>query len=99
MPAQRKASIRELSTAARELDAGVAEGELHRDPETGQWLVGDTRLDAWLERYAGEKVVLIALSLDDERPLPTKVCRTCGADYRGAYCPRCRQARIRLRGY
>ncbi len=99
MSAHRKASIRELSAAARELDGGVAEGEFHRDPETGEWLVGETRLDAWLARYEGESVVLIALSLADERPLPTRVCRTCGADYEGAYCPRCRRARIRLRGY
>ena len=99
MPAHRKASIRELSTAARELGSGVVEGALHRDPENGAWMVGDTRLDSWLARYGEEKVVLIVTSLDDDRPMPPRVCRTCGTEYRGAFCPRCREARRRLRGY
>ncbi len=99
MPAHRKASIRELAAAAYELDSGVVEGDLHRDGETGEWMVGDTRLNTWLARYDEEEIVLIAISLDDERPMPTKVCRTCGTEYRGTHCPRCRRARIRLRGY
>lgn len=99
MPAHRKASIRELAAAAYELDSGVVEGDLHRDRETGEWMVGDTQLNAWLARYDEEEIVLIAISLDDERPMPTKVCRTCGTEYRGTHCPRCRRARMRLRGY
>ncbi len=99
MPAHRKASIRELAAAAHELDSGVLEGSLHRDPETGEWMVGQTQLSAWLERYDEEEIVLISISLDDDRPMPVKVCRTCGTEYRGPYCPRCRRARIRLRGY
>ena len=98
MPAHRKASIRELSADAYELDAGVLQGRLHRDPDTGTWMVGQTRLDAWLAQYDEQEIVLIAASLTDDRPMPRKVCRTCGTEYRGTHCPRCREARIRLRG-
>lgn len=99
MPAHRKASIRELTAAAHELDSGVLEGCLRRDPESKEWMVGETRLSAWLERYGDEEIVLICIPLDDDRPMPAKVCRTCGTEYRGPYCPRCRTARLRLRGY
>jgi hypothetical protein len=98
MPAHRKASIRELATDAYELNSGVLQGRLHRDSDTGAWKVGETRLDAWLARYDDEEIVLIATSLEEDLPMPRKVCRTCGDEYRGTHCPRCREARIRLRG-
>ncbi len=98
MPAHRKASIRELAADAYELHSGVLQGQLHRDPDSGVWMVGETRLDTWLERYGDEEIVLIATSLDEESPMPTKVCRTCGREYQGTHCPRCREARRRLRG-
>jgi len=87
-----------LATAAYELDARVVEGRLHRDPEEGGWMVGETPLDTWLERFADQQVYVIVVSLEDERPLPSRVCRTCGTEYVGAECPRCREVRIRLRG-
>lgn len=98
MPAHRKASIRELASDAYELDSAVVEGRLKRDPETGGWVVGETSLDEWLASYDGQSIVLIATSLDDERPMRARTCRTCGTEYRGTHCPRCREARIRLRG-
>jgi hypothetical protein len=98
MPAHRKASIRELSTAAYELGSGIVKGRLHRDLGTGAWMVGEKRLDRWLDTYDNQEIVLIVASFDDERPLPIKVCRTCGTEYRSFDCPRCRRARIRLRG-
>lgn len=97
MPAVRKAALRELAAAAYELDAKVVEGELHRGPQ-GEWAIGETALSEWLEAFAGQRVYLILASLEDERPLPSKVCRTCGTEYVGTECPRCREARIRLRG-
>lgn len=99
MPAYRKASIRELSSAAYELDSGVIEGRLHRDAEGSHWVVGNEQLSEWLTKYDGQKIVLIVASLEDDRPVPTKVCRTCGINYVGIECPRCREARIRLRGF
>lgn len=97
MPAVRKAALRELAAAAYELDARVVEGELHRDPQ-GDWAVGDTPLTDWLEGLAGQRVYLIIAPLEDDRPLPVRICRTCGTEYTGIECPRCREARIRLRG-
>lgn len=98
MPAYRKASIRELASAAYELDAGVVEGRLHRSAEDGRWMVGDVKLNEWLARYEGQEVVLFVASLDDDRPVASRTCRTCGTEYVGVYCPRCREARVRLRG-
>jgi hypothetical protein len=98
MSSLRKASLRDLATSAYELEAGVLEGQLHRDKKGGEWMVGNTTLSSWLDRYAEQEVYLIVASLDDERPIPPKVCRTCATEYVGAECPRCRMARIRLRG-
>lgn len=98
MPAHRKASIRELAADARQLSSSVVQGRLRKDPDTGAWKVGDTTLDALLDPYRDEEIVLIATSLDDDRPMRKRVCRTCGTEYRGSHCPRCREARIRLRG-
>jgi len=95
---KRKASIRELTTAAYELDIAVVQGSAQRDAGERRWLVNGRDLDQWLARHEGEEVVVILASLEDDRPLPSKTCRTCGTDYTGASCPRCRAARIRLRG-
>ena len=99
MPAYRRASIRELTSAAYELDSGVVEGRLHRDAGDGRWMVDDAKLNEWLARYDGQEIVLIVASLEDDRPMQSKVCRTCGREYVGIECPRCRETRIRLRGY
>lgn len=98
MPAERKASIRELTTAAYELDIDVIQGSAQRDAGERRWLVNGQDLDQWLARHEGEEVMVILASLEDERPMPSKTCRTCGTEYAGVSCPRCRSARIRLRG-
>jgi hypothetical protein len=98
MPSYRKASIRELASSAYELDSGVVEGRLRRSPEDGRWMVDSTQLDEWLARYDGQEIVLIVALLNEDRPMAAKTCRTCGTEYVGIHCPRCREARIRLRG-
>jgi hypothetical protein len=98
MPSYRKASTRELASAAYELGSGIVEGRLRRSVTDGRLMVGGTELDEWLAKYDGQEIILIVASLDDDRPVPSKVCRTCGTEYVGIYCPRCREARIRLRG-
>ena len=98
MPAHRKASVRELATAAYELDSGVVQGHLRRSRKDNCWTVDDRPLDEWLSRYEGQDVVVIIASLEDDRPLRPKVCRTCGTEYTGIQCPRCSEARLRLRG-
>jgi len=98
MPAERKAAVRELASIAYGLEAGVLLGHLQRRAEDGRWTVGDTPLETWLERFGGQEVYLIVASLEDTRPLPPKLCRTCGTEYVGVECPRCREVRRRLRG-
>ncbi len=98
MSSARRAAIRQLASSAYELDAGVRSGRLHQNPEDGAWMIGDTPLVTLLERFSSQEVYVIVASLDDDRPMPAKTCRTCGTEYRGAECPRCREARIRLRG-
>ena len=98
MPAERKASVRELSSAAYELGFDVIQGCVHRGAGGGRWTIDGDNLDRWMAEHDGEEVVLILASLEDDRPMPTKTCRTCGTEYTGAACPRCRAARVRLRG-
>ena len=92
----RKASVLEMATAAYELDAAVKRGILQR--VEGRWTIMGDDLDAVLNRFEGQEIVLIAASLNDERPVDPRVCRTCGREYYGIECPHCRDARIRLRG-
>jgi hypothetical protein len=98
MPAHRKASVRELASAAYELDSKVLEGHLHRHADDGSLMIDDVQVDEWLTALDGQEIVLIVASLEDERPIPPKICRTCGTEYMGIECPRCRGVRIRLRG-
>ena len=98
MPAYRKASIRELTQAAARLDGHFTQGSLHRDEETGEWMVGSTKLDTWVARHEEEEVTLILLSMDEGRSIEKRVCRTCGREYVGYECPHCREIRLRLRG-
>ncbi len=93
----RRASIRELISQAYELDGHTLQGVIRRDAE-GRWVIGTQTLDEVLQRYEGHEVALIYLDFEDERPMETKICRTCGREYQGTECPVCREARIRLRG-
>jgi hypothetical protein len=96
MSSARKASLRELASAAYELDASVTQGVLRREGD--RWMVGDETLDAFLESFDGDEVTMIVASVEGDRPIREKLCRTCGTEYQGIECPRCRSARIRLRG-
>ena len=94
----RKASVLELASHAYELDAGVLRGVLEKNAD-GSWSIDGRALEKWLLPYQGKPVVLIAASLEDDRPMTANVCRTCGRDYTGVECPHCRRVRRRLRGY
>ena len=97
MTANRKAIVRDLASTAHDLESSVLEGVLQRGADEG-WMVGETPVAELLQQLEGQEIVLIAASLDDERPLTTQTCRTCGAEFEGVDCPRCRDARMRLRG-
>jgi hypothetical protein len=86
-----------MASMAHDLESVVLEGVLRQGPD-GSWKVGSTPLADPLQSLQGREVVLIAACLDDERPLPVQTCRTCGTEFEGVECPRCRDARMRLRG-
>ena len=92
----RKAIVLELASAAYEMDAAVKRGVLLK--VDGRWTIMGEDLEAWLDHFAGQEIVLIAASLLDERPVTPRTCGTCGREYTALECPHCRDARIRLRG-
>jgi hypothetical protein len=63
-----------------------------------RWTIAGEDLDAWLDQFAKQEIVLIAASLTDERPVEPRTCGICGREFFGLECPHCRDARIRLRG-
>ena len=93
----RRATILKLAAAAYELDLDVVNGAVSRG-EDGRWLVDKRDMASLLAKYEGEELVLIIGSLEDERPVETRTCLTCGRDYSDVECPYCRENRIRLRG-
>ncbi|MEA3308046.1 MAG: hypothetical protein U9Q70_00860 [Chloroflexota bacterium] len=100
MGTYRKASIRELISDAYRLEARVTQGRLHRNLEDGRWMIGNTHLNEWLERQAGEDVSLLLIPTESQggAESETRTCHTCGRQYSGSYCPYCRRVRLRLRG-
>ena len=94
----RKANVLRLATTAHEMEMGVLRGRLFRDPASGNWQGEGLDLGLWLRQFEGQEIVLIAGRLDDDRPVPVRVCRTCGREYSDVECPYCREARQRLRG-
>ena len=93
----RKASVLELATAAYDLDATVLRGRLTQAAD-GTWTVGGIEVLRRIGLLEGQEIVLIAASLDDTREVSPRTCPRCGREYTGAYCPHCREARLRLRG-
>ena len=79
-------------------DLAVMSGNLDPD-EHGRWIIGIQDLSAWLTAHNGEELVLVLGTLEDERPIEVRTCRTCGRDYQDLECPYCRASRIRLRGH
>lgn len=93
----RRAVVLKLAAAAYEMDLDVVRGRLRRD-QKGEWHVGQQPLSSWLAAHDGEELVLVLGSLEDEREVEVRTCRTCGRDYTDLECPYCREGRIRLRG-
>lgn len=98
MAAIRRAAILKLASAAYEMKLDVMNGRVTQ-AEDGRWLIGSHDLTAFLERHQGEELVVVLGSLEDERDVETRTCRTCGRDYTDLECPYCRANRIRLRGH
>ena len=98
MAVTRRAATYSLAAAAQEAELDVMSGVLEQDDD-GRWRIGHQDLSAWLSTHSGEELVVVLGSLDDERPLEMRTCRTCGRDYQDLECPYCRANRIRLRGH
>lgn len=92
----RKAAVLDLASAAYEVDAEVKRGILKK--ADGRWAVADQEMSEWLDRFEGHEVVVIVASMSDEKPIEPRICTRCGHEFVGVECPRCRAARIRLRG-
>jgi hypothetical protein len=97
MKTVRRAAILKLASAAYEMELDVLNGRLVQD-EGERWFINERPLNEWLNSHAGQEVVMVLGSLEDERPVETRTCRTCGRDYTELECPHCRASRIRLRG-
>ncbi len=97
MGTARRAAILNMATSAYEMDLEVANGIISLDAN-GRWLIGEHDLALWLKDHLGEEMVIILGSLEDDRPVATRSCKTCGRDFTDLECPHCRASRLRLRG-
>lgn len=98
MSRMRRATVYKLAASAQEMELDVMTGVLQQD-ETGRWTIGGHDLTAWLATHAGQELVVVLSSAEDDRPVQVRTCRTCGRDYTDLECPHCRANRIRLRGH
>jgi hypothetical protein len=97
MKSMRRSIILKTAAEAYELGLDVLNGRTKRD-KNGQWKIGHHDLDEWLQKHEGEELIMIIGSLEDDIPVQTRTCHTCGRDYTDLECPYCRSSRIRLRG-
>ncbi len=93
----RRAAIYKLASAAQEMDLDAMHGIVRQDAD-GRWWIGSYDLERWLKAHEGQELVAVMGSLDDDREVQVRTCRTCGRDYQGLECPYCRENRLRLRG-
>ena len=91
-----KRDARELMSRGYEMGAKTLNGSLERQTD-GVWVVDDVPMDEWLQAMEGRQVVIVAAEVHSGHG-ETRVCPVCGTEYEGYACPRCRQARLRLRG-
>jgi hypothetical protein len=85
-----------LSTTAYEMGADILRGLLEKSSAASGWMIGDSSLNEWLEKYKGQELILIVAPVGS--PSTAKqVCGTCGREYTGNQCPHCREVRQRLR--
>jgi hypothetical protein len=90
-----KSEARELMSRGYEMGATVLNGVVRRR-EDGIWTVDDKPVGEWLSTVQGEEVTIVLATVVTGRGRK-QVCRICGSEFEGYECPRCRQARQRLR--
>lgn len=92
-----KASALRLASNAMDMGAVALRGSLSLEGN-GQFAIGDRNLSEWLNRYAGQEVIVILAPVDTGTYEQIRQCGTCGRDYEGPECPHCAEVRARLRG-
>jgi hypothetical protein len=92
-----KESALRLASNAMDMGAVALRGPLSLE-EDGQVTVGDRNLSEWLNRYAGQEVIVILAPVDTTYHNQIRQCGVCGRDYAGTECPHCAEVRYRLRG-
>jgi hypothetical protein len=91
-----KLEARELMNRGYEMGATIVNGLVQQRAD-GVWTVADQPVEAWLKELAGRTVVVVASEVIEGRGT-VRTCRTCGTEYEGYECPRCREVHRRLRG-
>lgn len=90
-----KSDARRLAKEGLEVGARVLRGVLSDGP--GGPTINDKKVLEWLAQHTDSEIVLIVAPIDRDLTSGSKSCYTCGRDYEGKECPRCAQARARLR--
>lgn len=92
-----RSEARRLAIKAVEAGAQVVQGVVTIGPAGVK--VGGKDIAEWLTQHADTELMLIAAPISQAIIEPElKTCYTCGEDYKGEVCPRCQEARARLRG-
>lgn len=92
-----KPEARDLMSRGYEMGATVLSGMV-RCEKDGTWTVDGRCVEEWLRDLEGKEIVVVASEIVEGRG-QTHVCRTCGTEYEGHECPRCRAVHRRLRGH
>lgn len=96
MPVSRK-DAHKLSGEALRMGATVMGGQLRL--EDGAYIINKSNLSELLEQLEGQNVLLVIGEVKNVLPdKQSRTCLTCGREYQGKECPRCANARYRLRG-
>jgi hypothetical protein len=91
-----KREARELMSRGYEVEATVLNGVVEQQPD-GTWRIAERSVDDLLRDLEGSEIVVVAAKVGEGAGV-RHTCRTCGTEYTGHECPRCREVHRRLRG-
>ena len=91
-----KHEARELMSRGYEVEATVLNGVVEQQMD-GTWMVAGRSADDLLRDLDGMEIVVVVAEVAEGTGV-RRTCRTCGAEYSGHECPRCREVHRRLRG-
>ena len=91
-----KHEARELMSRGYEVEATVLNGAVEQQTD-GTWTVAGRSVDDLLRNLDGKEILIVVAEIAEGAGV-RRTCRTCGTEYRGHECPRCREVHRRLRG-